>query len=337
MAYTRKLANGNYRCEVERNGVRDSAVRETKSAAVQWGVEREAEILQLKRGGYPNKTFAQALEKYRDEESPKKGGAHWEETRINAMLRDFKKLCATPLIDLTTKDFADWRDARLKKVTTRGNKVTAGTVQRDVNLLSNVFTLARTEWKFMGESPLVGFRAPGQNPARKRIVQPREVRRIVRWLGYRTAQVPQTKQAQTALAYLIAHRTGMRAGEVLQLNESIVDVVARKVAVHHKTEFRTGEKRVVPLSRRALRLCTLIPPGGFTVTSASLDALFRKARKGCLVSGTTFHDSRASALTRFSKKVDVMTLAKISGHKDLDLLLSTYFRTEPSEIAAQLD
>ncbi|HHF6884897.1 tyrosine-type recombinase/integrase [Haemophilus influenzae] len=38
-----------------------------------------------------------------------------------------------------------------------------------------------------------------------------------------------------------------------------------------------------------------------------------------------FHDTRCEALTRLSKKVDVMTLAKISGHKDISILQNVYY------------
>ncbi|MFP3656085.1 integrase, partial [Burkholderia sp. SIMBA_052] len=49
-----------------------------------------------------------------------------------------------------------------------------------------------------------------------------------------------------------------------------------------------------------------------------------------------FHDSRAEALTRMSRKVDVMTLARISGHADLRILQRTYYRESAADIAARL-
>ena len=52
--------------------------------------------------------------------------------------------------------------------------------------------------------------------------------------------------------------------------------------------------------------------------------------------GLTFHDSRATALTLLSRKVDVMTLARISRHNDLTLLQRVYYRESAEEIAARL-
>jgi integrase len=45
---------------------------------------------------------------------------------------------------------------------------------------------------------------------------------------------------------------------------------------------------------------------------------------------------RAEALTRLARKVDVLTLAKISGHKDLRILQNAYYREAAAEIAARL-
>jgi integrase len=79
----------------------------------------------------------------------------------------------------------------------------------------------------------------------------------------------------------------------------------------------------------------------FTVTAASLETLFRKERDRLAVATPSFstlhfHDSRAEALTRLARRVDVMTLAKISGHKDLSILQNTYYRESAEDIAARL-
>lgn len=227
--------------------------------------------------------------------------------------------------EITTADLVGWRDARLAKVT-------KGSVQRDINLLSHVFTKARDEWRWMRENPFKGMAAPGDNPPRDRLPTPSENRRLLRWLGYRTGVQPSTKQAEAALAYLLALRTGMRAGEVLQLGPATV--TGSVATVKHKMQYRTGRPRKVPLSRHALRLLRGFP--GFTLSSESLDALFRKARDSLLIEGLHFHDTRADALTRFARKVDPYELARISGHKDLRVLLETYYRTTAEEIAGRL-
>ena len=56
-----------------------------------------------------------------------------------------------------------------------------------------------------------------------------------------------------------------------------------------------------------------------------------------MIKGLTFHDSRAYALTALARKVDVLTLAKISGHRDLRILSNTYYRESAEDIAQRLD
>lgn len=330
MAYVRKQRDL-WRAEVARQGVRKSATFPTKAAAVQWAAAEEAAIMSTKRGAFPRKTFADALDRYVAEVSVDKKGERFERLRCESLKKNFPKLAAKQLTDLTTPDFAAWRDARRKTVT-------PGSVQRDINLLSHVFTVARDEWKWMGESPLKGLKAPGQNPPRTRRIDPREVRRIVRWLGYKTGQKPVTKNQEVALAFMLSLRTAMRAGEILTLGPDTVDMKRRVATVEHKTQHITGKPREVPLSRHALRLLAPVIDGPvFTISSASLDALFRKARGSVLIDDLHFHDARADALTRMSKKVDVMMLARISGHRDLRVLMSSYYRVSSEAIASRLD
>lgn len=324
MAYVRKQ-RGKWRVEVERNGVRKSAVFDTKSEARDWGSREETALMAVKRGAFPARTLAEACTEYVEKVSAKKAGERYERLRLEAFKRDFPALAGKVISKITTKDVAEWRDARLAKIS-------PGSVQREINLLSHVFTKARTEWKWTGESPFVGMQAPGDNPPRDRLPTPSEIRRLLRWLGYVSGEKPKTKLAQVAFAYLLSLRTGMRAGEILQLGPKTAKGAVAEVK--HKTQHLTGKPRRVPLSRHAQRLLKGFK--GFTVTNASLSSLFHKASKALLIEDLHFHDARAYALTAFSKKVDVLELARISGHKDLRLLLSTYYRVSSEDIASRL-
>jgi integrase len=327
MAYISKLPSGKWRAEVSKNGKRTSASFKTKAEATNWAAAEEAAIVALKRGVFPRKTLGEAMDRYVDEVSPAKRGERHEGLRLRAFQRDFPALAGMVLHEIKTPDMAGWRDARLRKVS-------PGSVARDINLLSNLFTVAREEWHWCGPSPLTGMRRPKDNPPRTRRVKWQEVKAICRWLGYRTGDV-RTKQQQVALAFLLGLRTGMRAGEILSLSPANVDLERRVATVVHKTQHLTGRPRDVPLTRQAVRL--LRGHQGFTLTSASLDALFRKARDARMLKDLHFHDSRAEALTRLARKVDVLTLSRISGHKDINLLSSVYYRETAEDVAARLD
>lgn len=324
MAYIRKQRD-KWRVEVERLGVRKSAVFDTKAEARDWGVKEEGVLLAAKRGVFPNRTLSEAIDRYIETVSAKKTGERAERLRLEALKRDFPDLAKKVLHKIATPDLAAWRDARLLKVT-------KGSVQRDINLISHLFTKARDEWKWMGDSPFNGMEAPGDNPPRERLPTRAEIRRLLRWLGYFTGDHPKTKQQEAGFAYLMSLRTGMRAAEVLQLGPTTVK--GSEATVKHKMQYRTGRPRRVPLSRHAVRLLKGFK--GFTISEDSLSATFYKARKSLLIEGLTFHDARAHALTRFSRKVDVLELARISGHKDLRVLLSTYYRASSEDIASRL-
>jgi integrase len=126
-------------------------------------------------------------------------------------------------------------------------------------------------------------------PARNRLISQREIEAICVALNWRHDIVdvpPTTKQQRIALAFLFAIEAAMRAGEICALK---ADDVSGRVARLHMT--KNGLPRDVALSVRALEIWEMVPEG-FGVTSATLDAMFRKAREKAGIQGMTFHDTR---------------------------------------------
>ncbi|SEH89036.1 Phage integrase family protein [Paraburkholderia hospita] len=333
-----------FRVQVYVAGVRDSKVFRTKREANAWGASRETE-LRTARGKPAAElhTVGAMLTRYSEEISEKKEGARHEQLRIKAFVRDFPRIAELPLAQLTTPVLGKWRDARLAGFTAPDGRevlnVAPASVQRDVNWLRNACTVARLEWHWMEHNPFEGFRHPGEGAPRDRRVDPwRDVRPIVRALGYVSGKAPETKSQEVALAFLVALRSAMRAGEILALGDDTLNLADRTATVKHKMQYQTKRPRVIPLTRHAVRLLKPVAGKGkcFTVGSDSLATLFRKARDRVMIEGLHFHDSRAEALTRLARKVDVLTLAKISGHKDLAMLSNVYYRESAKDIAARL-
>lgn len=331
MAYLRKTKGG-WRAEVEKLGVRDSKTLPTKEAARAWASTREAAILAGTVSRWPRKTVGDAFDRYGEDVSPRKRSGAAEVLRLAAVRRDFPALASKLLHEVTTADVAAWRDARLAKVS-------RSSVQRDANLLRNVWAVAAREWAWCPEpTPWRGLKLPGDNPPRDRLVTWREARRILRRCGYVTGRRPATMMEEAGYAFLVALRTAMRAGEVLGMSGETVDLRRRVVTLEtHKTAEQVG-RRVVPLTPAGHRLLSALwrPGPLFSLSAASLDSLFRKATRSQLVQDLHFHDSRGTALTHLARRVDVLTLARISGHKDLRQLLESYYRETPEQIAARL-
>ncbi len=317
-----------YRAQVYVNGRRASKVFRTQREANAWAIAKEEE---LQKPAAETRTVRQLIEHYAETVMPKKRGGTHEISQAMAFLRDFPDLADKKLSEVDTPDFGEWRDARLKKVSD-------ATILCNLNWLRHAFKVAREEWKWMEANPLKGLRVPSNPAPRDRRVFPREVRALCRILDYRPGRAPVTKSQEVALAFMVALRTAMRAGEILSLGKRNLDLKRRVASVTHKTQHLTGKPRDVPLTRHGVRLLAPVADreACFSISSAVLDALFRKARDRLLIEDLHFHDSRAEALTRLARKVDVMTLSKISGHKDVRILVGTYYRETAEQIAARL-
>jgi integrase len=230
-----------------------------------------------------------------------------------------------PIGELSAGDLASWRDRR-------SAEVGANSVLREISLLSAVLTQARREWGLIATNPMSDVRKPKKPAPRDRLPQPDELERLAHAAGDDLT----TATARAFHAFRFASETAMRAGEIVGLTRDNLDL-DNKVA--HLPMTKNGHARDVPLSSAAVDLIGQLPPDldpVFGLTSRQLDVLFRKIKSRALVDGLTFHDSRAAALTMLSRKVDVMTLAKISGHRDLRILQNVYYRETAADIAARL-
>lgn len=311
MAYIQKLPKtGKWQAQIQRNGIRSSKSFDTKREAQAWAMEQEATAKRARAGG--NKTFGDAVDKYKEDVSSKKDGEPWELRRLDVMAEHFGS--DTALLEIDTPQIAEWRDTRLKTVS-------ASTVVRESNLLRNLFNLARREWKWMDHEPFSGVKLPKENAPRHQVWTWQLIKRVLR-----APRVGKTAEMQRA--FHIALRTGMRLAEVLAAPANF-DAQRQVVTIKTKTEARAQ----IPIGRIATKL---IAAGAFTVGANEGSTLFSKLCRELLIEGLTFHDTRGTALTHLSRKVDVLTLAKISRHKDLSLLSNVYYRATAEQIAGKI-
>lgn len=335
MASFRKMATG-WRAEVARRGVRVSKVFPTKAQAQSWATKVEADILAgtLKPGS--DVTVKQAIDRYLREVAPKRRGGVYERRRLVALLRLCPWLAEMRVSEVRQEHMARWRDERRKAVSD-------ASVVRESADLRTLWRHCRT-WGWMEVDPFKELPMPSKGHARARRTKAQEIKRLLRGMGFVTGQAPKTPQQEVAWMYLLAHRTAMRAGEIMALSRSSVSLQTRVIRLEtHKTLEQVGIRHV-PVTRQAARLLAVLDKaaadagrdGYWTISASSRDALFRKVRDRLLIDDLHFHDARADALTRLSRKVDVLTLARISGHKDLRQLLNTYYRESPEAIAARL-
>ena len=322
---------GVWRVKIRQRGVSRSASFRTKAQAQAWAAMVEAEIVAGRLGEMPDKSLRELLERYRDEVTVGKRGERPERLRIEAFLRD-DELVRVQLGALSPADIEGWMRRRLKSVQ-------PGTVLRDVHILSHACNMA-IRWGWLRENPVSSAVKPSEPAPRGRRVSHDEIDRLLLACGYEYDVAPETATARVGAAFLFALETAMRSGEICALTWENVDLNRR---VAHLPMTKNGHARVVPLSKEAVRLLEQMKQvrdeGApvFRLTDANRDALFRKIRARAMVDGLHFHDTRREALTRMAAKVDVMTLAKISGHRDLRILQNTYYAPDMGDVASRLD
>lgn len=321
MASVTKYAKG-YRAQVYVAGVRESKTFRLRRLAEIWAAQREEELRNP-----PPVTFSlrEALERYADEVSPKKRGERWEIVRITAFLSMPSLPVDLPIGAVTPEVLGRWRDERL-------SRVQPGTVRREMSLLSGVFDTARREWRWIPANPLSDVRKPREPEHRRTLITPAQVRKMLRVMGYHAGSCKSATQA-VCVGWLLALRTGMRAGELCNL---------RWTDVHsgfcHLPVTKTVA-RDVPLTDRAMRLVESMRGWDSVyvlgLQVSTLDALFRRYRERAGLEGFTFHDSRHTAATMLARRVHVLTLCKIFGWKSTSQAL-TYYNPTPDEIRRQM-
>ena len=334
---TRKKA---WRVQVRRKGKTVSATFDTKAEAEAWAITTESKIIEgvepeaiindpsLSEGA----TVADAFDRYADEISPGKGGARWEQIRLKMLKRRFP-VFKRPIRSITGPDIADWRDKRLVQVS-------ASTVNRELGLVSAVFTHAMREWRLgLTVNPCTLVTRPRNPRPRTQRISISERKRIIEQLGWDGTSEPETTAQWAAFAFYLALETAMRKGEVLSLCWSDVNFDERQA---HLSKTKNGHERDVPLSKAAMTLLQIVKepdPASpvVPVQSGNLDKLFRNAKINVGLSHIHFHDSRREAATTMAPKLsNVLELAAITGHRSLSML-QIYYKPKAADLAARLD
>ena len=318
MASIQKHGPG-WRAQVRHKGERDSRTFRTRQEAARWALQREAELSGRR---VPDKTWGDALAHYRRNVAPLHRGERWEAIRVQRW--ESLPWAKRRLRDMAPEDFIAWKDARLAEVS-------PATVRREMTLLRLVLAEAIAR-RWLLANPLQGIKRPTEPPSRKRRVSQDEIERVTLALGVTDTEAA-TAENRTGLAFLFALETAMRAGEILGLRWP--DVREKAVTL---PRTKNGDSRDVPLSKRAREILAALPRDRatcFDVHPGTRDTLWRRAVKAAEIADLHFHDSRAEAIWRLSKKLDVLELARVIGHRDVNSL-RLYYNTTADELADRL-
>jgi len=334
MASIQKTKNG-FRIQYFNRGQRLSATFSTKRECKEWEAAREAEakIPPAKRI-----TFAGLLDEYEKKVTVNKDSAENESKRIKTLKERYPDLMAKLIGEVDKNDISTWRDSMYERPNGRGGKVKQSSVARYWTTMNNAFEVAITDWGWLTSNPMKGVTRPKESRHRDRIITAEEREKMLFVVNYSREGNVNTLAKLVITTFLFAWETGMRAGEIRNLQWADID---GRIARLEDAKTDAGIRKV-PLSKEAVRILEQVKKSKldedriFPLTAKQLDSNFRKYRKKAGLAGFTFHDSRATAITHLSKKLDILALAKAIGHKNLDMLL-VYYREPIEDIAARLD
>lgn len=331
---------------VRKSGIKPQAKTfSTKALAEAWAGKIEFGVEQIRAGitSAPQLTVREILEKFRDEETPNRKGERWEEYRIEAFLQnDWVESRCDALYESGV--LRQWRDDRLKEVG-------AGTVLREMSLLSSVFGHAMKEgWIKLPANPCSLVKRPPTPKSRSQIYTQEEFESVA---GSMPDMEPQSAHDWMRYCAWFSWETAMREGEICQLRWCDIDVANRMVKVLDEwtpknkkgPSVKNGQSRNVPLSTKACQMINTLssffedaPETDliFQIPKGSLCQSWMTAKKTVGLEHMVFHDIRRTALTRLAKTFQVMELAKISGHRNVNELLNTYYNPDMSEMAARM-
>lgn len=336
MATIRKAKSGWWQAIVRRKGHPiQSKTYEAKRDAEEWARDIET---RMDRGVFVDRseaeatTLHEALERYEREVTVKKDGAGQERVRIRSWKNDPLAKCS--LASLRGADFAKWRDDRLENVS-------PSTVQKDLAVISHLFTVAIKDWGLAVTNPIASIKVPTEDNSRIRRFEDDEEERLL-------AELKPVKGRSIWMIPVVqfAAETAVRQSELLALKWADVDPVRPVVRIRGKDredgKSRTKNRdkfRDVPLSPRAGSVLAGLPRSidgrVFPVSAPVVRQAFTAAVKRAGISDFVFHDLRHEATSRLAEQLALHELMKVTGHSSTRML-ARYYHPRAEDMALKL-
>ncbi|QDJ91847.1 tyrosine-type recombinase/integrase [Acinetobacter haemolyticus] len=257
--------------------------------------------------------------------NPSKSSRDWIKGQYKTFEMKFGALAQKSIYDITPKDLTNWRNKR-------SSEVSANTVLKEISHYSAMFTYAQKELFLLDDNPWMQITKPKKPKARDRRIHPSEIELILKVLDYEMGTIPVLSQHYVAWGFLFAIETAMRKGELVSMQKN--DIHDGHV---HIPKSKNGDARNVPLSEEAKALLELIKHDGRKVIPQSINAfrlMWEKRKAAIGLNDLHFHDTRHEAITRMVRvrKLPVEILAKITGHKKIDVLVNTYYNPNADDL-----
>jgi integrase len=266
----------------------------------------------------------EVLKRYKQEVTPTKRGAKREGEGIDFMIR--QRFAAYSMATLTPAIVATYRDERLKTVG-------AGTIIRELSILSGIISHARREWGVPTPNPCALVRKPATPQGRSRLLTADEETLLLNELR------PIKRRSPWMVPLVVlAMETAMRRGELLAMRWEHVNLEAQTVVL---PITKNGMARTVPLSRKAVATLRTLQTGScngvvFPISHMTMHNCFVDACRRAGIVNLRFHDLRHTATSRLAEKLpNVIELAAVTGHQTIQML-KRYYHPKAETLAMKL-
>ena len=316
-SYTK--AKTGWRVRVRKNGASISATFPTKAMAQAWAAREESDISAVQAGIVPDRTIQELFDAYK-KSSPS------ESLRIDRIAKAIDARKRLKQLDATL--LRSWQEKRLQSVS-------EASVLRERKTFSAAIRHGIRRLKWLRENPFTELEGLKDGSAKTSVWTQDQIELFCYSAGYAEGEMCITDTSRVAAALLFGLETAMRSSEILRARKD--DITGRVLNI---PRTKNGNSREVPLSKKAIDVIEQLPEIDntlFALTDSSRDAIFRKIRDRSGITGVDFHSARRTALTRLSKIYQPLELAKISGHRDIRILLAHYFAPSMEDLAGRLD
>lgn len=222
-----------------------------------------------------------------------KRSAFHDENQLPHFLPYFKDMT---LKEITGEHVERFKQARKNEITNRGTKRSANTVNRDLALISKIFSLA-VDYSYLDDTPCRRVKFFKTEAEEKKIMTLEDEAKLL-------ASIPENDRLRQIIQ--VALKTGMRRGEIMKLKWENIDFAKKLICIPAEIT-KTNHSRTLPLMPdveeilNSLRARYFVDELIFTGWRASLSCIsdrFQVACKKAGLEGYTFHCLRHTFSTR---------------------------------------
>lgn len=320
MQGTYRKRGDRWQAEIQINKRRRSRSFTTKKEAQKW----VAELVAIDRGETPsNVTFGDAYNRYKENPS-----ALQYKACVHA-LQEFESGVTTMLLeDFQTKFMNGW-------ISHMQGTFKPATVRRYFFIVQGVFMRAK-QLSLIEQIPwdkdLVIV--PERPSGRERRITEDELSLFYADADYVVEQPLINTRQMVCWCMDFAIETAMRKGEILKTPWDNV----HPTFIHLPANItKTATARDVPLSRTARTLVKTARQSTnsemlMPIKTQTFEKAYDRMRDRVGITDLTFHDTRHEATTRLAKKLHVLDLARVTGHSNINELM-TYYNKDARELA----